>query len=243
MSELGRTLRGLSFVAVWAMGGAAHESIASPSRSPEPDPLLVEVISSLYASAVREVPLDSLARAGLDALHEADACLRIVKRESSLQLVCRGALHESPWPPTGPKDVARLLSSAVDLTGAGGQARTLLTERMARSLAQSLKDPYTAYLSPAAVAKLDTSLRSRLATAGIELQPARPTVVREVRPGSDAARQGLRPGDLLVTVDGQPAADRTYAELCELLIGPAESELSVQYSRGTADPKSQRSVT
>ncbi|MFZ9890024.1 MAG: S41 family peptidase, partial [Myxococcota bacterium] len=34
-----------------------------------------------------------------------------------------------------------------------------------------------------------------------------------------------------------------YAELCELLIGPAESELSVQYSRGTADPKSQRSVT
>lgn len=243
MSGLGRTLPRLSLVVTLVTGVTTEPSAAPPPQARASDPLLVEVISSLYASSVHEISLDTLLRAGLDALHDEDDCLRVVKRESSLQLVCRGALHEAPWPPAGPKDIAHLLSSAVTLTGAQGEARTSLTERVARSLALSLGDPYTSYLSPAAVAKLDTALRSRLATAGIELQPARPTVVREVRPGSDAARTGLRQGDRLLFVDGQPADDRTYAELCELLIGPAESQVQVQYLRGTSESQAPQTVT
>lgn len=243
MRGVSRTLPRLSLVATLVMGGLAEQSVAAPPQSSESDPLLEEVVSSLYASSVREISLDDLLRTGLNALHAEDDCLRVVKRESSLQLVCRGALHEAPWPPAGPKDVAHLLSSAVGITAAQGQTRIQLSERMARSLALSLGDPYTAYLSPAAVAKLDTALRSRLATAGIELQPTRPTVVREVRPGSDAARSGLRPGDRLLLIDGHPTEDRTYAELCELLIGPAESKVPVQYLRATSASQEPRVVT
>lgn len=193
------------------------------------DAMLAEVVMSLHASAVEPPSLEALARAGLKAIHDKHACLRVLRKEQQVRVVCKGAAAQAAWPPDDAREVARLLSEAVDLVGVRGEARVKLLQGVARSVAGALGDPYTAYLPPAIVAKLETSLRSRLATAGLELSPKDPSRVREVRPGSDAAREGLREGDLLLHVDRHPVEGMTYAELNALLVGPTGSTVRLDY--------------
>lgn len=200
------------------------------------DPLLVEVIMSLHASAVEPPSLEALARAGLAAVHEKHACLRVLRREGQVRVVCEGEAVTSTWPPDDGREVATLLSETVALVGARGKAKARLSQWVARSVAGALGDPYTAYLPPETVAKLETHLRSRLATTGLELSPKAPDRVREVRPGSDAAREGLREGDRIVAIDHHAASALTYAELNALLVGPTGSTVRLDYVPH-ADPR------
>lgn len=194
-----------------------------------PEPLLVEVVLSLHASAVDPPSLEALARAGLAAIHEKHPCLRVLRREDQVRVVCEGDNVTAPWPPADGRGVATLLSDTVDLVGARGSARAKLLQWIARSVADALEDPYTAYLPPETVAKLETHLRSRLATAGFELSPKAPDRVREVRPGSDAAHEGLREGDRVVAIDNQRVDGLTYAERNALLVGPTGSTVRLDY--------------
>lgn len=188
-----------------------------------PDPLLVEVIMSLHASAVEAPSLEGLARAGLSAIHDRHPCVRVLRKDDQIRVVCESASLTAPWPPRDGRQTAALLSDAIDLVGKEGSARTKLVQWVARSVADALEDPYTAYLPPETVAKLETHLRSRLATAGFELSPQEPDRVREVRPGSDAAQSGLGEGDRVLAIDNHPVSGLTYAERNALLVGPAGS--------------------
>lgn len=194
-----------------------------------PDPLLVEIVMSLHASAVEAPALEDLTRAGLTAIYDRHPCLRVLRKDDELRVVCEGQALTSAWPPRNGRKAAALLSETIDLVGVRGKERTKLVQWVARSVADALHDPYTAYLPPETVAKLQTHLRSRLATAGFELSPREPDRVREVRPGSDAARKGLREGDRVLAIDNHPVSGLTYAERGALLVGQAGTTVKLDY--------------
>ena len=55
-------------------------------------------------------------------------------------------------------------------------------------------------------------------------------------PGSPAYRVGIRPGDILVSVDGKSADDLNTSEIADLLKGPRNTQVKIVVSReGTPD--------
>ena len=52
-------------------------------------------------------------------------------------------------------------------------------------------------------------------------------VVLYVKPGSPAARAGIRRGDLIVEIDGKPVAGREYADITAELRGPIGSSAAL----------------
>ncbi len=65
------------------------------------------------------------------------------------------------------------------------------------------------------------------------------TVVMAPFPGSPAYKAGLRPGDIIDTVDGKAANNLSTTEVADLLKGPRGTEVTVTVAReGTPDPLS-----
>lgn len=62
-----------------------------------------------------------------------------------------------------------------------------------------------------------TSVRQPCARMGIAFEGTDEIVVREVMPGSGADEAGVRAGDVIVSVNGEPADGRVMAELAEAL--------------------------
>ncbi|WP_420455901.1 S41 family peptidase [Rubrivirga sp.] len=99
-------------------------------------------------------------------------------------------------------------------------------------------DPYTVYYDEA------TAAASRLQQGGdvggvgvVVAERGGRLVVVSVLDGSDAERQGLRPGDAVVTLGGQPATDLSAQRANALLRGEPGSSVPVEVTReGTADP-------
>src|SRR5579872_4723624 len=56
------------------------------------------------------------------------------------------------------------------------------------------------------------------------------------RDGSPAAAAGIKPGDLIFTIDKEPTYDMTLSEIEQKLRGPADSEVSLMLRRGNAAP-------
>ncbi len=98
-------------------------------------------------------------------------------------------------------------------------------------------DPYTVYYDEA------TAAASRLQQGGdvggvgvVVAERGGQLVVVSVLDGSDAERQGLRPGDAVVTLGGQPAADLSAQRANALLRGEPGSSVPVEVTReGAAD--------
>jgi S1-C subfamily serine protease len=80
--------------------------------------------------------------------------------------------------------------------------------------------------------------RSGLALAAAAYRPT-PTV-SEVSANAPAAAAGLRPGDVLVTVDSRPAADFGVDRLTRLLTRPGTVDQLVVQRRGTRLARSLR---
>jgi carboxyl-terminal processing protease len=73
---------------------------------------------------------------------------------------------------------------------------------------ESLDDPYTVYLTPKENRALQITESGRYSGIGASLQKkAGGLVITTVFPGSPAAQAGLEPGDVILTVDGDPVAD------------------------------------
>jgi carboxyl-terminal processing protease len=206
------------------------------------DEVLKEVVMSLHASAVEKPSLAAMARSGLNALRDQSPCFEVMQKPGSLRMRCDSRQLEVPWPPKTGKETAILLTDAVKLADRRGNVEDKRVQWVARALAASLQDPYTAYLPPAMVARLDTRMRSQKATPGIELSPRDPTRIREVRPGSDAMRQGLQEGDRIVAVDRRKAKEMTYAELSASLFGNAGSVIRFDVQGRINEPPRRVSV-
>ncbi len=90
-------------------------------------------------------------------------------------------------------------------------------------------DPYSRYASPTEAAE-EQGRRNGRAGVGLEVtQPAgsRSFSVRVVVPASPAASAGIRPGDVLLAIDGEPLEGADLASVTALLAGPEGTSLRV----------------
>lgn len=98
-------------------------------------------------------------------------------------------------------------------------------------------DPHSNFFDPTQFAKLRQEMRGNYFGVGMRIA-ARPdksgkmvTVVDEPLPGSPAFRAGLRPGDVIVAVNGKSTANVDATEVANLLRGPRGTQVRVGVSR------------
>jgi len=83
-----------------------------------------------------------------------------------------------------------------------------LSQAGVRGSLKSLNDPYTVYLSPKETQGFEEKQSGQYSGIGAALEKSKQgLVITSVFAGSPAAKAGLKPGDIIVTVDGQPTAD------------------------------------
>jgi carboxyl-terminal processing protease len=150
--------------------------------------------------------------------------------------------------------LATLLASVAGTAGARGQERlysqvlqdlqsdyyrpvdvTRLGQAGLSGLLASLNDPYTVYFTRQQATAFDQELSGTYTGIGTEVDSinGRPTITR-VFAGSPAQRSGVRPGDVIIAVDGVSAAGRSLNTVVSRILGPAGTRVSVRLRRGTA---------
>lgn len=219
----------MSLTATTAQAGApaATTPLTTTSSSSWPigvdgpaDETIKEVLLSLDASSVEKLPLERYAFAGLDALAGIDRCLTRTGSPGQLEVRCGGATMTTSWPPQRAIEVAKLLTNATRLVDPERRVRPVRVVAICRAFAIATDDPFTAYLSPATMAKAAAQNRGlAAATTGIDLWPRDPSKVREVRLGSPAAQKGIVSGDRLVSIDGVDVKDLTFPEMLQQMSG------------------------
>ncbi len=105
----------------------------------------------------------------------------------------------------------RLLSTALDSVRVNfldSLPEGELMRRAVSGMLRELHDPYAALLETAGVNSYRGTLRGESQGLGLVLRLRGPSVqVRRVLAGSPAARAGIRPGDMVVSVDGRRASE------------------------------------
>ncbi len=114
-------------------------------------------------------------------------------------------------------------SDAIRRAGANGVVRAFFDELF------SHLDPYSRYVGPEQAEK-DREQRSGVSGAGLVIAPADGAiVVQEAVADGPAARAGIRPGDKVIAVNGQPTFARSAVTVAGWIAGAAESNLSITW--------------
>jgi carboxyl-terminal processing protease len=92
---------------------------------------------------------------------------------------------------------------------------------------------HSRFLSPQDLQAEQAALSGRLEGVGAEigLREGRPTIIAPIA-GSPAQRAGLKPGDVLVRVNGQDVSGLSLAEITNRVRGPAGSTVTLTILRG-----------
>src|SRR5215471_16700391 len=98
-------------------------------------------------------------------------------------------------------------------------------------------DPHSNYLSTKNFNDMKVQTRGEFGGLGIEVSMEN-GLVKVVSPIDDtpAARAGLKPGDLITHLDGEPVQGMTLAEAVEKMRGPVSSEIKLTIRREGRDP-------
>src|SRR2546430_5018728 len=98
-------------------------------------------------------------------------------------------------------------------------------------------DPRSVYLNETEYRALKAPTSEESASPGlvVTLENSQLKVVSP-RDGSPAAAAGIKPGDLIFTIDKEPTYDLTLPEIEQKLRGPAGSEVALMLRRGTGAP-------
>jgi len=101
-----------------------------------------------------------------------------------------------------------------------------------------LLDPHSNFFDPRQYALLREDQRGRYYGVGMTVGPQEDyTVVLAPMPGSPAAKAGIRPRDVIATVDGKSAQGLTTSEVADMLKGPKGTVVRIGMLReGFADP-------
>ena len=98
-------------------------------------------------------------------------------------------------------------------------------------------DARSAYISEAAFRASLTPANDDAATLGLVLTIGNGQLqVISPQDGSPAARAGIRPGDIIYTIDKEPVYDLTLGEAEQKLRGPAGSEIQLTLRHGNEKP-------
>ncbi len=187
----------------------------------------VEALSFMAPRILEPVPVSQLTLWGLRGLTALDPDLLTTLQQGSVVLMARGrpvaqvaAPHnETPlaWAVVAItlSEVAVATSPHVRRAGTKGIIQAFFDELF------NHLDPYSRYVAPAD-AGIDRAQRTGRAGLGVGLERGRgpQLLVRSVVPDSPAALAGLRPGDTLVSVDGQAVTGQDPATITALIAGP-----------------------
>ncbi|MBI2577481.1 MAG: PDZ domain-containing protein [Candidatus Wildermuthbacteria bacterium] len=99
-------------------------------------------------------------------------------------------------------------------------------------MVESLGDPHTIFLQPGEAKGFLEDVEGKFEGVGMEIG-ARDGVLKIVAPleGTPAQKAGLRPGDVLITIAGQPAADMKSEEAVKLIRGPKGTKVTISVLR------------
>ena len=98
-------------------------------------------------------------------------------------------------------------------------------------------DARSAYINEAAFRALQTQANDNATTLGLVLTIGNGQLqVISPQDGSPAAQAGIRPGDVIFTIDKEPAYDMTLGEAEQKLRGPIGSEIQLTLRHGTEKP-------
>ena len=150
------------------------------------------------------------------------------------------AARDEPRAPAGvPQDLAKVWEAYQALRQRYVDKESLDPEKLSagaiRGMLQALGDPYTAYLDSSSFrAQADEGAGTFEGIgATVNMQDGRPTIV-EPLPNSPADRSGLRTGDVIRKINGDPIEGLTLQQVVERVRGPGGTavRLTVQPSAG-----------
>ena len=184
-----------------------------------------EALTFIAPRIIDPVSVPSLAVWGLQGLTALDPELRIVATEVRLKLLRRTEIvldlavpkDESPasWAKVAAALTAASLPVSVPIRRAGAQGiiQCFFDQMFSRI------DPYSRYVPPVEAAE-DRAKRAGRAGLGLTVgQRSKLIEVRTVVRDSPASIVGIRPGDILVGIDGQRTVDQDPATIAALLAG------------------------
>ncbi len=95
----------------------------------------------------------------------------------------------------------------------------ILARRTVRGMLGALDDPYTEYLTPVEYDALERTTSGRYSGVGLTVNPAREGLVVTSAFQGPARQAGIRRGDLIVSIDGRPAAQMRFERSLYLIQG------------------------
>jgi carboxyl-terminal processing protease len=100
----------------------------------------------------------------------------------------------------------------------------------------SLGDPYTSYIDPETFAQENASLDGEYTGIGawVDTSGDRLVIISPM-PDSPAEKAGIRPGDVVVAIDGESMEGLTPTQALERILGPADSVILLTISREGSD--------
>jgi carboxyl-terminal processing protease len=215
-------------------------------KMPEALDAYEEVLQCLLGNYVErdQIRLGVLFRRGLQELRfalEDEAFLHENLPEVPADKVRAFARRLEQWPARDVQKVrdAREQVRAVALAAVSslGLNETAVVMEFAWGAGNALDD-YTVLLTPSQFAFLQATLRGELVGIGVKVFLAdRKVVVSAVAPNSPAAEKGLKPGDQLSRIDGQPTDGWSEEMASARLLGKVGTAVDLEVLAGEAGPR------
>lgn len=194
-----------------------------------------DALTFIAPRILNPVPVPQLTEWGLRGLTVLDPALQIVTKDTKLQLFHQGEMIFDIAVPTdeAPASWARV---ATVLTAASfpfsAPVRRAGFQGMVESFFNQMfdhLDPYSRYVAPVEAGE-DRERRAGRAGLGLIVGQRGSLIdVRSVMRDSPAAIAGIRPGDILVTVDEQRTQDQDPLTITRLLSGPERSAVALSW--------------
>ncbi|MFA4966471.1 MAG: S41 family peptidase, partial [Thermoleophilia bacterium] len=113
-----------------------------------------------------------------------------------------------------------------------------------RGALKSLKDPYTVYLSPRETQDFEEKQKGQYSGIGAALQKSpEGLLITSVFAGSPAAEAGLKPGDLILSVDGEATAEVAIDTSIARIKGEEGTRVTLRVKAKAGGPARELSLT
>lgn len=220
---------------------SAHAQSAAESQPGNFDPqqarnVYGEALAFMAPRILDPIPIAQLTIWGLRGLTALDPALTASLHDGRLQLADRARLVADI---TAPKDESPVswAAAAVDLSSAGLALSPLMRRAGTQGIIQAFfdelfnhLDPYSRYVAPSD-AGVDREHRTGQGGLGLSLirQKGAQIVVQSVIDESPAALAGVRPGDTIIAVGGQPATGQDPMTVSALIAGPERTAVTLTW--------------
>jgi carboxyl-terminal processing protease len=105
-----------------------------------------------------------------------------------------------------------------------------------QGMVQSLGDPYSEFLTSEKLAELETHIGGKLTGIGaqLEMRQEQLTVVTPLE-GSPAFKAGVKAGDAILEINGEPTGELKIADAVKRIVGEAGSEVKLKLRRASGE--------